>query len=128
MGYYYSLQSGESSAVAAAIKSHYQPRFSGDEVPHTLEGCAVAIADKIDTLVGIFGINQIPTGDKDPFALRRAALGVLRIIMEKQLSLDLKFLLQSAQSFYHMSLENKAVVEQTLEFIIERLRSWYLEQ
>lgn len=128
MGYYYSLHDKQPEKIAIAIKEHYQPRFAGDHLPESPLGCAVALADKIDTVIGIFGINQAPTGDKDPFALRRAALGVLRIIIEKQIPIDLKILLGIAADNYQRKLSNANVVEQTLEFMIERLRAWYLEQ
>jgi glycyl-tRNA synthetase beta chain len=88
----------------------------------------LAIADRLDTLVGIFGINQAPTGDKDPFGLRRAALAILRIIIQRQLPLDLKTLLQEAQQQYQVTLPNSQVVEQAFTFILERLRAWYAEQ
>ena len=88
MGRYYALHDGEDPQLAQALDEQYQPRFAGDELPASSLGQILAIADKLDTVVGIFSINQIPTGDKDPFALRRAALGVLRIMIEKQLSLD----------------------------------------
>src|SRR5207244_839843 len=84
-GYYYAVNDGENESVAKALTQQYMPRFSGDVLPNTKLGCAVAIADRLDTLVGVFGINQAPTGDKDPFGLRRAALGVLRIMIEKKL-------------------------------------------
>ena len=127
MGYYYALQDKEPEAVAIAIKEQYLPRFAGDVFPKRRIGCAVAIADRIDTLVGIFGIHQAPTGEKDPFGLRRAALGVLRILIEKQLPLDLKEILQRAENNYTL-LENKNVVTETLNFMFERLRTWYLDQ
>lgn len=88
-GYYYALNDGEPEDVALALNEQYMPRGAGAELPQTLTGAAVAIADKLDTLVGIFGIGMLPTGSKDPYALRRAALGVLRILIEKQLDLDL---------------------------------------
>lgn len=128
MGYYYALKSGLSNDLAQAIKTQYHPRFAKDTVPETHLGCTLALADKIDTLVGIFGINQIPTGDKDPFALRRAALGVLRIIIEGQYTLDLKKLLEFAEKQYKKSLENKNTAQDTLTFIMERLRAWYIDQ
>jgi glycyl-tRNA synthetase beta chain len=87
-GYYYALNDGEPEDVALALNEQYMPRGAGAELPQTLTGAAVAIADKLDTLVGIFGIGMLPTGSKDPYALRRAALGVLRILIEK-LDLDL---------------------------------------
>lgn len=128
MGYYYALHDKESPAVATAIKEHYQPRFARDELPSSLVGCFIALADRIDTIVGIFGINKAPTGDKDPFGLRRAALGILRIMIEKGLSLDLSPLLKQAQKNYGDRLVNKEVVEQAQEFIFERLRAFYQEQ
>lgn len=127
MGYYYALSNKEPFEVAVGIKEHYQPRFSGDVVPTPGISSCVALADKIDTLVGIFGIRQIPTGEKDPFALRRAALGVLRILIENKLPLDLRNLLDQAAEGYP-PLENENVVEETLTFIMDRLRAWYLEQ
>jgi glycyl-tRNA synthetase beta chain len=112
MGYYYAKHDGENEQVATAIREHYQPRFAGDKLPETLEGCVVALADRIDTLVGIFAINQIPTGDKDPFGLRRAALGIIRILIEKEIELDVK----------------QFVSEAVLEFIFGRLPTWYEER
>ncbi|MDP2811226.1 MAG: glycine--tRNA ligase subunit beta, partial [Rhodocyclaceae bacterium] len=96
MGRYYALADGEPAAVADAIQSHYQPRFNGDTLPAGPVACAVALADKLDALIGFFGIGQIPTGDKDPFGLRRAALGVLRILMETPLPLSLPELIDDA--------------------------------
>jgi glycyl-tRNA synthetase beta chain len=127
-GYYYALHDGEPEAIAQAIKEHYFPRFSGDTLPSTLLACVIAIADRLDTLVGAFGIQQVPTGDKDPFGLRRAALGVLRIMIEKQLKLDLQELLQAAVKNYTVKLENADIVKQVLQFIFERLKPWYQEQ
>lgn len=128
MGYYYALLAKEPQHVALAIREHYLPRFAGDVLPETLEGCALSLADKLDTLVGIFGVNQAPTGDKDPFGLRRAALGILRITIEKKLSLDLRQLLEVAISHYHLKLPNENVLAETLNFILERLRTWYSAQ
>lgn len=128
MGYYYAQFEKEPANVALAIREHYYPRFAGDELPSTPEGCALALADKIDTLVGIFGVNQGPTGDKDPFGLRRAALGVLRITIEKKLSLDLRQLVEAAIQHYHVKLPNENVLDDTLNFILERLRTWYSSQ
>ncbi|MDA0190066.1 MAG: glycine--tRNA ligase subunit beta, partial [Proteobacteria bacterium] len=98
MGRYYALHDGEDAQVADAVQSHYQPRFAGDALPAGNIACAVALADKLDALTGFFGIGQIPTGDKDPFGLRRAALGVLRILMESPLPLDLAGLIADAQA------------------------------
>ncbi len=128
MGRYYALNDNENETIAHAIGQHYQPRFSGDALPETKEALSVAIADRMDTLVGIFGINQAPTGDKDPFALRRAALGILRMMLEKQLDLDLKRLLQQAKEAYDITLENQNVLQDCYDFIIERLKAWYLER
>lgn len=127
-GSYYALNDGEPAAVAKAIREQYLPRFSGDELPSSTYGCILALADRLDTLVGVFGINQAPTGDKDPFALRRAALGILRILIEKELDLDLSSLLNTAVEAYQDKLENRDVVKQVLNFILERLKPWYQEQ
>ena len=127
MGYYYAIKSGEDKHVAKAIRAHYQPTFSGDHLPSDAISRCVALADKIDLLIGIFGINQAPTGDKDPFALRRAAIGVIRILIECQLDLDLQKLLADAAKLYQDKLINPEVVEQVQEFIYERLKSWSIE-
>lgn len=127
MGYYYAQKDHVAEECALAIKEHYYPRFSGDQLPQNLIGAAVALADRLDTLVGIFGINLIPTGDKDPFALRRQALGILRILIEKNLSLDLMELLHEAKAQYDFALENKTVIDQTYQFLMSRLKAWYQE-
>jgi glycyl-tRNA synthetase beta chain len=127
MGFYYALKNNESVEVALAIKEHYLPRFAGDSVPSEIMGSLVALADKTDTLVGIFGINQVPSGEKDPFGLRRAALGIVRILIENRLSFDLRELLEIAIEGYP-KLENDHVLEMTLRFIMERLRAWYIEK
>jgi glycyl-tRNA synthetase beta chain len=127
MGYYYAKHDGETEVVAQAIVDHYKPRFSGDILPTEKSGCLLALADRIDTLVGIFGINQIPTGDKDPFGLRRAAIGVLRILIEKEMDIDLGTLLNYAASCFG-NLENKEVVPQLLKFMQDRLKSLVQEQ
>jgi glycyl-tRNA synthetase beta chain len=126
-GYYYAMHDGENKAVAIAMKEQYLPRFSGDELPETELGCVIALADRLDTLTGVFGINQQPTGDKDPFGLRRAALGLLRILIEKKINFDLRELISTAVQPYS-SLENKKVTDQVLNFILERLKPWYQEQ
>ncbi len=129
MGYYYALHAKENKKTAVAIRDHYCPRFSKDELPATKEAAAVAIADRLDTLIGIIGINKSPTGDKDPYGLRRAALGVIRIIIEMQLPLAMDDLLKHAVAgFAEKALVNKNVEEQAAKFIHERLRYWYLEQ
>lgn len=128
MGKYYALHDGESAAVAQALEDQYRPRFAGDILPEGNIGCSVAIADKIDTLVGIFGINQQPKGDKDPFALRRAAIGLIRIIIEKQLDLDIKELLTKSITLYGNKLVNEGVLTQVLEFVQGRYRAYYQEK
>lgn len=126
-GTYYARNDGEADDVANAIKDHYLPKFSGDKLPETLTGCAVALADRLDTLVGIFGIGQKPSGSKDPFALRRASLAVLRIIVEKQLNLDLRTCLELAVA-QHQDLPAKdGLVDTVLGYMIERFRAWYEE-
>lgn len=127
MGYYYA-RANESETVAIALKEQYLPRFSKDEIPTTDVGCALALADRIDSLVGLFGINKIPGGEKDPLGLRRAATGVLRIILEKKFSLDLNELFEQAWLNYSSALENDKAINQVLHFIYERLRYLYMEQ
>jgi len=116
MGSYY--------AKLGDLKEQYMPRFAGDKLPQSKVGQVLAIADRIDTIVGIFAINQIPTGDKDPYGLRRAALGILRIIIEKKLNLDLKNLLAQAIRNYKFKIDQKPI----LDFLFERLHFWYLEK
>lgn len=128
MGMHYARHDGEDEEVAVALNEQYMPRFAGDELPRSLVACSVALADKFDTLVGIFGIGQHPKGDKDPFALRRAALGVLRIIVEKNLPLDLVDLAQKAAALYGDKLSNANVVEDVVDFILGRFRAWYQEE
>ncbi|CEE90981.1 glycine tRNA synthetase, beta subunit [Xenorhabdus nematophila str. Anatoliense] len=127
MGMHYARHDGEAEDVALALNEQYQPRFSGDDLPSTGVSCAVAIADKMDTLAGIFGIGQHPKGDKDPFALRRAALGVLRIIVEKKLPLDLQTLAEEAVGLYGDKLTNEKAVDDVVEFMLGRFRAWYQE-
>lgn len=128
MGMHYARHDGEQEEVAVALNEQYQPRFAGDELPASLVACALAIADKMDTLAGIFGIGQHPKGDKDPFALRRAALGVLRIIVEKNLSLDLQTLTEEAVRLYGDKLTNAKVVDEVVDFMLGRFRAWYQEE
>lgn len=125
MGYHYALNDGEPAEVAAAQDEHYMPRHQGDQLPETGVGIAVAIADRIDTLVGLFGINQPPTGSRDPFALRRATLGVLRIIVERELTLDLRELLEASADLHSDLPARETVVDQVLTFMLERFRAWY---
>jgi glycyl-tRNA synthetase beta chain len=126
MGRYYAEAEGESKEVSQALEEHYRPRFAGDSIPSTKIGQAVALADKIDTLVGIFAIEQRPTGAKDPFGLRRAALGVLRIVLEARLSVDLFEILSAAAAA--QPVQRAGVVDEVYDFIAERLRGNLLEQ
>ena len=128
MGYYYALNDGEDNDVAVAIREHYLPRFAKDALPESNLGLVLALADRLDTIVGIFGINQMPTGEKDPFGLRRAALAVLRILIEKTLPLDLVELLTTAVLAYKIDLPNKTIVNDCLNYMLERLRAYFLAQ
>ncbi|UJF22245.1 glycine--tRNA ligase subunit beta [Shewanella sp. OMA3-2] len=128
MGMHYARLDGESEAVAVAIEQQYKPKFSGDTVPTDAVSCAVALAEKFDTLVGIFGIGQAPKGAADPFALRRAAIGILRIIVENNLPLDLVELIAQAQTLHGGSLSNKTTADDVLEFFMARFRSWYQDK
>jgi glycyl-tRNA synthetase beta chain len=125
MGYHYALNDGEDQDVALAQNEQYMPRFAGDELPQTAPGIAVAIADRLDTLTGLFGINQPPTGSKDPFALRRAALGVLRIIVERELDLDLRDLLKIAADNHNSLPARDGLEDKVLDFMLDRFRAWY---
>ncbi len=128
MGYYYAIKH-ENQTIAQAIKEQYFPRFSQDLLPTSKEGSALAIADRLDSLVGFFGINKIPSGDKDPFGLRRAATGILRIILEKDLTLDLKEALEQSYLSYKNIVDNKEeLIAKILDFIYERLHSIYAER
>ncbi|MDV6316504.1 glycine--tRNA ligase subunit beta [Idiomarina sp. HP20-50] len=128
MGKHYALSDGESATVAEAIEQHYWPRFSGDDLPITKEASAVALADKLDTLVGIFGIGQVPKGDRDPFALRRAALGLLRTLVGRNLPLDLNDLLRISVEGFGGKLTNETVAADVFDFLLGRFRPWYVEQ
>lgn len=127
MGSYYALHDHEDPQVASAIKEHYYPRFGGDDLPSTPLGCCIALADKLDTLTSIFSVGKIPTGDKDPFGLRRASLGILRIIIEQELPLDLETLLSAAiENLPSVNLETTADLKgKCLSFLLDRLRVWY---
>jgi len=127
-GYYYALNDGEPEDVALALNEQYMPRGAGAELPTTLTGAAVAIADKLDTLVGIFGIGMLPTGSKDPYALRRAALGVLRILIDKQLDLDLIETVEFAVKAFGARVKAAGLADQVLEFIFDRLRARYEDE
>lgn len=130
MGMHYATHDQEPEGVATAIYEHYLPRFAGDELPQTVEGAAVAIADKLDTLVGIFGIGQTPKGDRDPFALRRAAIGLLRIMVEQGYSLDLSELVQLSQNSFGniLTVPAEQLHTEVVDFLLGRFRSWYQEQ
>lgn len=128
MGKYYARNDGESEAIALALEDQYRPRFAGDVLPQGNIGCAVAIADKVDSLVGIFGINQPPKGDKDPFALRRAAIGIIRIIIEKQLDLDIATLIERSINLFGDKLSNSNTATDVIDFVMGRFRAYYQEQ
>lgn len=127
-GYYYALNDGEAEDVALALNEQYMPRGAGAELPTTLTGAAVAVADKLDTLVGIFGIGMLPTGSKDPYALRRAALGVLRILIEKQLDLDLAEAIAFAIRQFADKVKAEGLASQVQDFIFDRLRARYEDE
>lgn len=128
MGHQYAKANGEPEPVAIAIEESYLPRFAGDRIPHTLPGQAVAIADKLDTLAGIFAAGLQPTGDKDPFALRRAALGVLRIVIEGELDVDLMRLFDAALEALPETCKETTTGDQLFGFTMERLRGYFADQ
>jgi len=142
MGTYYALADGEDAEVATAIREHYQPRGAGDELPGTATGTTLAVADKLDTLAGIFAIGEKPTGTKDPFGLRRAAIGVVRIAIEKRIDIDLSQLLPRAVTLVRAAIGQSAaaagkpapelaqdfVAAQVYDYVLERLRAYYLER
>jgi len=128
MGMHYARLNGETEAVAVALQEQYKPKFSGDTVPTAPISVCVALAEKLDTLVGIFGIGQAPKGAADPFALRRAAIGILRICVENNLPLNLVDLIAKAQELHGTSLTNDKAAEQVLEFFMGRFRAWYQDQ
>jgi glycyl-tRNA synthetase beta chain len=128
MGRYYALLQQEDARVCSALEQHYWPRHAGDNLPQDEIAQAVALADRLDLLLGIFAIGQKPGGDKDPFALRRAALGVLRIVIENGIDLDLDELCRAAADGYPKKLKAGDAVAEVLEYIIDRLRGYYQEQ
>jgi len=128
MGEYYALSDGENAEVAQALREQYLPKSADDELPASKTGIALALADRIDTLVGIFGIGQPPTGSKDPFALRRAAIGVLNIIAKKQLALELRELIAIAASNFKTLPKAATVVDDVFDYVIERFRALYQSQ
>ena len=128
MGMHYARHDGEDEEVAVALNEQYMPRFAGDELPKSLVASGVALADKFDTLTGIFGIGQAPKGSADPFALRRAALGALRIIVEKNLPLDLEDLVKKSAALFGDKLTNQNVVADVVDFMLGRFRAWYQDE
>ena len=129
MGRYYALNDGEDAQVAEALLEQYLPRFSGDLVPSTTVGAALALADKLDTLVGIFSIGQQPSGSRDPFALRRASLGILRIIIDRKLDIDLRSAIEVSAIQFELEGEAlKNICKQVLAYILDRFKSWYKEE
>ena len=128
MGRYYAQHDGEDERVAKALDDYYKPRFAGDTLPSSYVSQSVALADRVDSLVGIFAIGQIPTGVKDPFALRRAALGVLRILIEKDLNIDLKALLTQAANNFDKSLEAQKAIPAVFDYCLDRLSAYYSDQ
>ena len=128
MGQYYAKHDGENPAVCQALKEQYQPRFSGDALPETHIGMALSLADKLDTIMGIFAINQKPTGNKDPFALRRAAIGIIRMLMDSKQTLELSVLLTQAAKGFPSKLTAETAISSALDFILERLRQHFTQE
>ncbi len=128
MGRYYALHDGEDKVVADAIEAHYHPRFAGDTLPQGAIACAVALSDKLDTLLGIYGIGQVPTGDKDPFGLRRHALGILRILIETPLDLPLPALINTAAENFPSGMLSATVTSDVEGFMLDRLRGYLRER
>ncbi|MCN4144208.1 MAG: glycine--tRNA ligase subunit beta [Thiohalomonas sp.] len=128
MGRYYALNDGEDNAVAIALDEQYMPRFSGDNTPASATGQVLAIAERIDTLMGIFAIGQIPSGDKDPFALRRAALGLLRTIIENKLVLDIPEILKKSATLFPSEVHADNVCNAVYQFILDRLKGYFADQ
>lgn len=125
MGYYYALEDGEPADVASAIYEQYLPRQAGGPLPQTRTGCILAVADKLDTMVGLFGIGQPPTGSKDPFALRRSAIGILRILVEQGLPLDMEKAIEFSIATYSDKNLDPSASASVFEFIFERFKAWY---
>ncbi len=127
-GYYYAVNDGEPTDVALALNEQYMPRGAGADLPVTHTGAILAVADKLDTLVGIFGIGMLPTGSKDPYALRRAALGILRILIEKRLDLDLVAAVRFSINQFGGQVKTEGLADQVLDFIFDRLRARYEDE
>jgi glycyl-tRNA synthetase beta chain len=132
MGRDYAYHDGEDKEVAEALFEQYLPRFAGDTIPTSATGAALALADRLDSLVGIFSIGQQPSGSRDPFALRRASLGVLRILVERNIDMDLRVALNSAAAQFELvedsELSRQAICEQVLTYVNDRFKSWYRDQ
>jgi glycyl-tRNA synthetase beta chain len=128
MGRYYAMHDGEKQEIADAIEAHYHPRFAGDTLPQGNISCALALADKLETLVGIYGIGQVPTGEKDPFGLRRQALGILRILVETPLNLSLGALLRMAAENFPAGMLSATVAKDVEAFMLDRLRGYLRER
>ena len=128
MGEYYAQADAEPEAVSIALREQYLPRFSGDTLPASMTGIILALAERLDTIAGLFSINQPPTGSKDPFALRRAALGILRILVEKQVELDLPACIEQATRQQPGEFDHAAISTATVDFIYERFRAWYQDR
>ena len=129
MGYYYAIVDGETEGVATAIREHYLPRFAGDNLPETIDGQLLAIADKLDTLAGIFSTDKKPSGNRDPFGLRRAALGVVRLLIECGIDIDLKELIQVAVNVQpEGQLNNEKLTKELYVFVTDRLRRYFLDR
>ncbi|ACE83324.1 glycine--tRNA ligase subunit beta [Cellvibrio japonicus] len=124
-GFYYALNDGENAEVAAAMNEQYMPRFAGDQLPATATGAIIALADRLDTISGIFGIGQQPSGSKDPFALRRASIAVLRLLVEKNLALDLRELLTFAKAQHNNLTVGEELVDQVLGYMLDRFRAMF---
>ena len=128
MGYFYAQKEGLNQTVADALNEQYLPSFSGGPLPQTQVGSILSLADKIDTLIGIFGINKPPSGTRDPFALRRSSLGVLRILVESDLDLNLRDCLNKAAALYPSLPAGEQVVEQVFQYMMERFKTWYQDK
>jgi len=128
MGRYYATESNEQTEIARSLEEQYYPRFSGDRLPETETGIILSLADKFDTLAGIFAIGQVPSGEKDPFGLRRATIGILRITIERKADLDLTYCLDAAVGGYENLKIGADLVNQVFEYMMERLRHYYSEQ
>ncbi len=128
MGRYYALNDGEDRAVAITLDEQYMPRFAGDQTPASATGQVLSIAERIDTLMGIFALGQIPSGDKDPFALRRAALGLLRTVIENKLVLDIPQLLAESAGLFPAEIKAEDAVEPVYQFMLDRLKGYFADQ